>query len=331
MPVNYRGELDAQLSNISVAFTQEADAFIAQRVFPTLPVRKSSDTFTVYPRGWFLRDQVRERPLGGEPAEATYGLRGDTYAAKEYALAMTLDDRERANVAEGIDPEETHVEFLTEQHLIHADRQWADAYFAPGVWSTELTGVAAAPADDTEITFWNDPSSNPQRDVNRLKMRQARLTGRPGNVLVIGAEAYVELQNHPSIIDRLKYTTSEAVTRQILARYFEVDEILVPMATHNIAPELAPQLGDNVDLEFIVNPFGLLLLYRTPRVGIKIPTAGITFVWTGILGGGGFPMPVYTDRKKRAFSDWFAVRSAYDMKVVSPDLGVYCDEIVPRA
>jgi hypothetical protein len=32
---------------------------------------------------------------------------------------------------------------------------------------------------------------------------------------------------------------------------------------------------------------------------------------------------VYRGRDDRAYSDWFHVRTAYDMRVVSPDLGVF--------
>lgn len=333
MPMDYTGHVDQLLSGISVQYSQGADTFIADRVFSTFPVERQSDEFLVYPRGWFLRNQVRERPLGGEPAEATYGLSSDFYRAKEYALAAVLDDRERANVTPPFDPEESHVQFLTENHLINREILFGQSYFRSGVWGTNLTGQATAPSataqtSATAIQQWDQANSKPQKAIDELKERMGLLVGREPNVLMIGRSAYTQLKSHPEIIDRLKYTTSENISKTILASYFEVDEIVVPQAVQNLAPELAPQLGDNVQNSYILNNKSLLLLFRNRIVGPKMLTAGLNFIWRGLLGGEGFSFPVYTDRKVRAFSDWFAVRTAFDMKVVAPDCGVYVDAIV---
>lgn len=333
MPVDYKGSVNQLLSGVSVQFSQDQSLYIADEVFPTYPVEHKSDDFMVFPRGWFLRDQVQERPLGDEPAEATYGLTQQTYRAKEYALAASLDDRERANARPPHDPEKSHVEFLTEQHLIHRERLFSTNYFTAGKWGRDLTGITTEPVtgsqtNATQIMQWDQADSKPQRAVNELQETMGLITGREGNLLLIGRSVYTMLLDHPEIIERRKYTTSEAINKEVLATYFGVEKVLVPAATHNIAPELAPQLGDNVTLQHIFNRKGMLLLYRNNRVGLKMVTAGVNFVWRGLLGAAGFSFPVYTDRKKRAFSDWFAVRSAYDMRIVAPDCGIYVDSII---
>lgn len=333
MPVTYRGEVDSLLSGISIQYAQDTTKYVAERVFPAYDVQYKSDEYLVYPRGWFLRSQVQERPLGGEPPEATYGLTSATYSAKEYALAATLDDRERANARPPHDPEDTHIRFLTDNHLIFREIKWAQAFFRTGVWGKDLTGQATAPAaglqtSATAIMQWDQANSNPQMAVDELKEFMGLTTGNEGNVLVLGRSAYTRLKSHPSIIDRTKYTSSDAVTKDILAAYFEVDEVIVPQAVVNVAPELAPQLGDNVNLNWIINPKGMLLLYRNPVVGAKMLTGGLTFRWSGLLNAGGFTLPVFRDRKTRAFSDWFAVRQAFDMRVVAPDAGVFVGNIV---
>lgn len=333
MPVDYRGHVDQLLSGISVQYAQDADKFIADKAFSTFGVEHQSDEFLVYPRGWFLRNQVRERPLGGEPAEATYGLSSDTYRAKEYALAAVLDDRERANATAPFNPEETHVQFLTQNHLINREILFGSKYFRSGVWGVNLTGQTSAPSataqtNTTNIQQWDQATSKPQKAVDELKERMGLTIGQEPTLLILGRTAYTIVKSHPEIIDRLKYTTSENVTKDIIARYFEVDEVLVPQAVQNLAPELAPQLGDNVSNSYILNNKSMLLLYRNNIVGPKMLTGGLNFIWRGLLGGNGFSFPVYTDRKVRAFSDWFAVRTAFDMKVIAPDAGIYIDNIV---
>lgn len=333
MPMDYTGHVDQLLSGISVQYTQDADNFIAARMFSTFPVEQQSNEFLVYPRGWFLRNQVRERPLGGEPAEATYGLSSDFYRCKEYALAATLDDRERANVTPPFDPEESHVQFLTENHLINREILFGQSYFRAGVWGVNLTGQTGAPSataqtNATNIQQWDQATSKPQKAVDELKERMGLLVGREANILLLGRTAYTHIKNHPEIIDRLKYTTPDNITKAILAVYFDVDEVIVPQAVQNLAPELAPQLGDNVQNSYILNNKSMLLLFRNSNVGPKMLTGGLSFIWRGLLGGEGFSFPVYTDRKTRSFSDWFAVRTAFDMRVVAPDCGIYVDNIV---
>lgn len=328
--VDYKGRMDLLLSGVSMDFAQDQQDYIADKVFPTIPVERESGSYITFPRGWFTRDHVAERPLGDEPYEATYGLSSATYSVKEYALAMSLDDRERANIAPNtFNPDETHVRFLTDNHLIHRERIWADRFFRTGVWGTDLTGTTVAATDrNVNIQQWDQANSNPQVDINFLKARMALKTGREANAMIIGRDVWTALQTHPTIIERVKYTSAANTTLDSLKAYLELDDIFVPKTVQNVAPELAPQLGDNADLRYIVNPKGMLLLYRNPMVGMRMATGGLTFVWRGLLGGGGFTMPVYRDRKTRAFSDWFAVRTAYDMKVVAPECGVYVNAMV---
>jgi hypothetical protein len=330
MPIDYRGHADVVLSGVSMEFAQDQQDYIADRVFPTLPVDLQSSEFPVFPIGWFLRDHVRERPLGEEPIEATYGLDYDTYRVKEYALAATIDDRERANIAPGTayNPDETHVRFLTDNHLVHKEKVWANRFFRLGVWSVDLDGVTSTTPTSAQITQWDVPTSDPQRVTKNLKKRIRRRVGKSANGLVAGEDVDETLFSHPAIIERTKYTSSDSVDEALIRAYLGLDFYLVPMAMQNVAVELAPQFGDNLNLSPIVNPKGALFLYRNPRVGTKMATGGLTFHWRGLLGGQGFQMPVYRERKRRAWTDWFAVRTAYDMRVVAPDAGIYVDDLV---
>ena len=70
------------LTNISIAFLQNAENFIANRVFPNIPVSKKSDVFFTYDRGEFNRDEMEERAPATESAGGTYKIGNDTYFAR---------------------------------------------------------------------------------------------------------------------------------------------------------------------------------------------------------------------------------------------------------
>ena len=53
--------VNAPLTQISIAFLQNASDFIATRVFPNIPVSKQSDRYYTYERGDFNRDEMAER------------------------------------------------------------------------------------------------------------------------------------------------------------------------------------------------------------------------------------------------------------------------------
>jgi len=56
--------VNAPLTNISIAFLQSQDSFVASRVFPSIPVMKQSDRYYTYDRGDFNRDEMQLRAPG---------------------------------------------------------------------------------------------------------------------------------------------------------------------------------------------------------------------------------------------------------------------------
>ena len=73
-----------------------------------------------------------------------------------------------------------------------------------------------------------------------------------------------------------------------------------------------------------------LLLYVPARPGLKTPSAGYIFAWSGMLGAGAFgtrmvriPIPLKGNGAERIEGEM-----AFDMKVVSADLGTFFHDIV---
>jgi len=324
-PTIREGHFDQLLSNVSVAYIQSSDKFVADKAFPSVPVQKAGDVYLVFPRGYFFRDEVGPRPLGGRPRIAGYKLEEKPYYCEEQALMAMLDERERQNATPPYDPEKNKVRFLTQQHLIHRDRDWANAYMKAGVWSSELTGVAATPGAGEFLQF-DQANSTPIELIDEKKDLIAEATGFEPNVLVMGRKVFRVVKNHPDVVDRVKYTARGVVTAELLAELFGVGKVLVPGGVHNAGPET--QDGSQDAFEFIVPKTDMLLAYAAEEPGLDQPSAGYIFSWRGLLGAAGFEAAVFRGRDGQAFSDWFAVRMAYDMHVVAPDLGVFFKDAV---
>ena len=127
--------VDAILTNMSIAFMQESDNFVASRAFPSVPVQKQSDKFFTYTQADFFRDNVQPRADGTESAGSGYGLSTSSYSALVYALHKDIGDQVRANSDAPLSPDMDATRYLTQQMLIKQEIDWASSYFATSVWA----------------------------------------------------------------------------------------------------------------------------------------------------------------------------------------------------
>ncbi len=324
-PTPQQGHVDQLLTNISVAYMQEATDFIAGQVFPTVPVANASDKYITFPKGTFFRDEVEVRGLGATPRRVGYTMSTDSYFCQEEALEYVLDDRQRKNATPPHDPERVGVKMLMSQHLIHRERRFVTDYFGTGIWGTNVTGVAAAPGATEEI-YWSAATGTPQADVRARKRAVKVATGREPNVLVLGSDVELSLAQNPDLIDRVKYTGDGALylDRAELSDYFGVPKVVVSTASRNTADE-----GLTATMALIAGAKDALLVYAADDPAMEEPSGGYIFAWTGLLGGNAFePAGVWRGRDDRATSDWFQTKVSYDMKVVAADMGVFFSGIV---
>lgn len=317
-PTRAQVHIDRALTNMSVAYIQSASAFIADKVFPIVQVQKQSDRYFVYDKGDWYRDEAVERAPATESAGGGYDIDNTpSYFARKYGYHKDITEEDRANSDAPLNPDQDAMEFITQKLLIKRERIWAANYFTTGVW-TDKTGVASAPAAN-QFLQWNDANSTPILDIKEQKTAVLGGTGFEPNVLVLGAEVYDQLCEHPDIVDKIKYSQKGVVTPDLLAGILDIPKILVAKAVVNTAARGA------TDAVGFIHGKGALLVYAAPRPAIKMPSAGYSFAWTGLLGAGAFG-----NRISRIEMPWLGEGTeriegemAFDMKVVAADLGVY--------
>lgn len=318
--------VNAPLTNISIAFLQNAANFVAARVFPNIPVSKQSDRYYTYDRGDFNRDEMRERAPSTESAGGGYTLDNTpTYYAPVYAFHKDIPDEVRANADAALNPDREATAFVTHKALIKREKIFVSRFFAGGLWTNDVDGVASNPTGGN-VLQWNDANSTPIENVRLAKRTIAQSTGFEPNKLVLGRAVYDALLDHPDIIDRVKYGQTAGAPAQanlnVLAALFQVDEILVMNAIENTANE-----GASAAHSFIGGKKALLC-YSTPSPGLMTPTAGYTFSWTGLLGSGAEGNRIRSFRMEQIKSDRVEIEMAFDSKLVSADLGYFWDSIV---
>lgn len=300
--------VDAVLTNISVAYIQRQDHFIAGKVFPIVPVEKQTDKYFTYTKGDWFRDEAKRRAPSSESAGSGYGMSTASYSCDVFAMHKDVPDQVRLNSDAPINPDRDATEFVTQRLMLRLEKQWAADYFTTSVWDT----------DSTPSNLWdNYATSDPISDVETGKRTMLVNTGFLPNVLVLGYDVFKALKNHPDFVDRFKYTQAGVLTEELLAKVLGVDRILVAKAINNTAVE-----NETNSFAFVHGKHALLA-YVNPSPSLLAPSAGYVFSWRGISRGLGQDVGIKRFRMEQLEADRIEGQLAFDGKVVATDLGYF--------
>jgi hypothetical protein len=325
MPNMNEAHVDRALTNMSVAYLQDASAFIADKVFPIVPVKRQSDIYYQYNKGDFMRDEAQVRGAATESAGGDYGVEAqDPYFCRKHAFHKDVTEEERANYDEPLNADQDASDFVSQKMLIRREMEWTTKFFKTGIWGSEINGGAAADVATDTVVYFNQATSDPIRVVTAAGIKMAAETGYKPNTLVLSPYVFNALKNHEDILDRIKYTQKGIVTTDLLATLFEVDRVFVAWGVVNGAAKGAT---DSVD--FIVGKH-MLLCYSNPKPALRKPSAGYIFAWTGLKGAG-----TYGNRIVRLPMDLLGLGTeriegeiAFDAKKICADMGVFFKDIV---
>lgn len=328
------------LTNLSVAYYQEASDFIADRAFPVINVAAQRGDYYVVNEVGLNRNKMQPRAPLTEAAVGNWSLAKQNYAIEVAAYAVDYDDQVLSNArATGgesavLDVDAQATADVTHKALIYKEKLWAESYFKPGnpgdTWNFVAEGVssgATAPASfdptdnaNNKILQWSDGSSTPIEDIRRAKRSAFKASSKRLNIGVAGRGVYDTLLDHPDLVGRVdRGQTVGAAKNNLdsLAQLFELDEILVmdaieDVATNNSSVATNERIGGN----------HFLLAHRPTQAGLLTPSAGYTFNWTGYMGSvqNGFEISKYS-LGPRIKGTRVEVETAFTQKIISKNLG----------
>lgn len=327
------------LTNIAIAYMQDQSAnFVADSVFPNVPVTKQSDAYFTFDRGEWNRDDVKERAPGTESAGGSFEIGNDTYFARVKAFHMDLNDQVLANQDSPLSLDTQATMFVMNKHMLHRELAWANTYFKTGVWTFEVTGAGAGTAkaalnpDTTTnanannlLLFWSDNASTPIEDLRWLMTFMHQRTGFRPNKLVLGRPVFDRLVDHPAIIarmDRGQTSGAAKANREIIASLLELEQVVVMDGIVNAAKQ-----GQAEANNFIGGKHAMLV-YAPATAGLMLPSAGYTFSWTGFVGASNKGVRVKRFYMDPIESTRVEGQQAFVQKLVAKDLAVFIKDIV---
>lgn len=320
----------APLTNIAVAYMQDNGNYIADKIFPIVPVEFQSDLYYKWSKDDFFRDEAQLRADGMESAGSGLNLTTASYAAKVWALHKDIGDQMRRNADPAVDIEVAVTRALMQKLLIRRDRQFASTYLTSGIWGTDITGVTTPPGGGQAYVWSDGVNSDPFTDVANGQTTILQNTGQEANKLVLGWPVYQALRKHPLVIDRIKYTMqadAKAITPELLAGAFDVDQVVVAKAAYNSSAEGAT----SASYSFAVGKVALLC-HAAPEPGLMVPSAGYIFGWAGLEGNNADGVSAWSEPVPNRGRPGSTIRCeaemAFDMQIVGSDLGYMFNGIV---
>jgi hypothetical protein len=291
---------DRALENVSLQYKPQG--MIADLVAPRVPVKRESDFYYVYSRDTMTIPSTR-RAMRSESNQANWNMSTSTYNLEEHALHDYVSDRERDNADSPISVDVDTTEILTQKLMLRREKDLASVVQTTANWGTNIDASATA----TIAWSSNTTTTNPITLIDSLSSVILQNSGVRPNRLILTDPQFNAAKEHVSIVDRIKYTSADSVTPEMLAKLFRLDQILVATAIENTAKE-----GIADSMAFIWTD-AAFLYYVPDAPALKQASALYTF-WKDAVTA---PWKVERWREGKRTSDAIQVSGMYQHKPVA--------------
>jgi len=249
MPAINKIHVDKVLTELSVQY-KNSD-YVADEIFPKIQVKKLSDKYFVFDREFTIPETTRA--IGAAAREFDFGLSTNGYVLQKHSLKDIVSDDEIDNYDIATLEADT-TEILTDKIKLRKEKIAADMINATGTWSLQVSLAVAWTTNST--------TSSPFPVINTALAALPGYGSPKPNFMVLPYKAYLGLKDHVSVLDKIKYTSSD-FTVQMLQGLFDIEKIVIPMAVYNTA---APGLTES--MAYIFDSFAFIG-YKAPRPAPK--------------------------------------------------------------
>lgn len=235
--------------------------YVGDALFPVVPVGQRGGRVIKFSKEHFMRYATQRAP-GTNFATVEYGYSSDGYALTQHALRgkVPIELMDEAKAVPGIDLSKNAVIQTREIILLELEIQRATLALNASLYDS------ANKATLSGSTQWSHADSNPAKAVRDAGQVIRGKVGKLPSVLLLGAPVFAALQEHPKIIDRIKYTGRDNVTEDMLAQLFGLEKVVVGGAVQaNAAGVLSDVWGKHAVLAYSVP--GNLASMGTPSYG----------------------------------------------------------------
>jgi hypothetical protein len=295
--------LDQFLTNYSIVYRNQD--FVGGRLFPDFPVSKQNDRYPIFGFERFKAYNT-ERAPGSEANEMpAWRMSNDEYYCDGKAQKQLIPDELRAKWELGTGPEVYTTETLAD--IIDKQREIL-------IFNLIMNSGSIPTSTLSGTSQWNDfANSDPVAAITAQRSTILLGCTKEPNTLLLGYQMWLQLIQHPVILDRFKSTAMPLgyPADQQLAGLFNVDQIIVAKSLYDTT-----QQGVAHNLNYIWGK-NAILAYVPAEQGQMMITPGTTFRWIyGVPQNGGMLVKRY--RVEERSGDMVEYQTYYAVKLVTP-------------
>ena len=278
------------LTNLSLQYRNRG--YVADGLFPVIPVKKDSDLYYVYGLEAFRSERTRRAPRTAAPV-ISWGVTTDTYSCEEHALSDRIDDAERRNADQPLNLDIDSVNILTDKLLLGMEQRVATLMQNTAVWANSAPSAG-----------WDEATGTPIADIAAAV--DSVIMMRP-NTMVMSYPVYSALKQNAEILARMP-SERGVINLSVLQDFFEIPRILVAEAIYDTAAE-----GKTAVMDYVWGDT-VWIGYVAPTPGLRQASAGYCFRSQN--------MRVRKWREEAEHSDAVEVGYCQDEEVTCAELGV---------
>jgi hypothetical protein len=311
MPTPTNTYADKVLTRHSVKYANELTDFIADKVFPIIPVKERTGIYFEYGKE-SLRIPRTLNTGATRAARVQYEISQQTYGPlKKHALEIYIDEDELDMAETPLEPRRDATEVVTEMLMLQREKALADAVFSTSIITQNVTLSGSDQWSDYDNS---DPFDDFKTGIESVKENGMKLA----NTIVMGWQVWNTLRFHPALLDRAPITGLKVLSKEQLATILEVPNILVGGAMYDTAQE-----GQTASLGFIWGK-KVLLAYIEQSPKKKSLTLGYTLQKTNGTGG----IEIERFEENGVDGEFVKAKTYYEQKVIAAPAGYLMDTVI---
>lgn len=273
-------------------------------LFPAVPVPQRGGKIIAFNREDFLV-YITLRTPGAGTRRVQFGYASQSFTLDQHALEAVVpwELQGEARAAHGLDLAMASVAKV--QNVMALRLEYAQAALA----TTAANYAATNKATLAGVNQWSDytGTSNPAKDIETAKEAIRSQIGKYPDTVMLPAAVMAKVRQHPSIIDRIKWSGREAATPQMLAALWGVERVVVGAAMYQDAAGAMQDVWGK----------GVVLAYTA--MGSPDDLGEPSYGYTYRLEGAPYVEPAYED--KNAKCDVFPVTDECKPVMAAPIAG----------
>lgn len=305
--------VDTPLSNVLIAAFESQGDFVAQRLFPVVPVGKQSDKYYTLRKEAWLRQPRTARAPRTQANRIEYDVSSDSYYAYNYALAGEIPVEDLANEDTAIRSRQTTTALVARGLLADLEIRTQSRVLSNVSTIQRLTGADAWDAVN---------SADIRTQVGDAQLSIFNNTGLVANTLIMDYQSYKYAKRNTRLFSLFQYGPAASdgmLSDAQLRTIFDVDNIWIARSQKNNANE--NQTGSYTS---IWGPTAMLARVEPGEPAMMTATYGLSYRWTSPELG--VPMAVTTNVEDQAGSRHVEILEAgyyQDERVIASALGFF--------